>query len=53
MQRTSHTSSHDKKQLEPDRIFEYACHEGNYGMVNLLTGARTQEKASEEAGERR
>ena len=34
-------------------IFEYACHEGNYGLVNLLTGARTQEKASEEAGERR
>ena len=34
-------------------IFEYACHEGNYGIANLLTGARTQEKASEEAGERR
>jgi hypothetical protein len=26
-------------------IFEYACHEGNYGMVNILTGARAQEKA--------
>ena len=24
-------------------IFEYACHEGNYGMVNLLAGARVQE----------
>ena len=24
-------------------IFEYACHEGNYGMTNLLTGARAQE----------
>ena len=24
-------------------IFEYACHEGNYGMANLLTGARIQE----------
>jgi hypothetical protein len=24
-------------------IFEYACHEGNYGMVNLLKGARVQE----------
>ena len=21
-------------------IYEYACHEGNYGMTNLLTGAR-------------
>jgi hypothetical protein len=25
-------------------IYEYACHEGNYGMVNLLSGARVQEK---------
>jgi hypothetical protein len=22
----------------PDRIYEYACHEGNYGMVGILTG---------------
>jgi hypothetical protein len=28
-------------------IFEYACHEGNYGMTNLLNGARAQEKAAE------
>jgi hypothetical protein len=21
-------------------IFEYACHEGNYGMRNMLAGAR-------------
>ena len=27
-------------------IYEYACHEGNYGMLNILTGARAQEKAS-------
>ena len=26
---------------------EYACHEGNYGMTNLLSGARAQEKAGE------
>ena len=25
-------------------IFEYACNEGNYGMTNLLTGARAQER---------
>ncbi len=25
-------------------IFAYACHEGNYGMVNILTGARAQER---------
>ena len=27
-------------------IYEYACHEGNYGMVNLLSGARVQEKSA-------
>jgi hypothetical protein len=26
-------------------ILEYACHEGNYGMVTILNGARAQEKA--------
>ena len=26
-------------------IYEYACHEGNYGMDNLLRGARVQERA--------
>ena len=25
-------------------IFEYACHEGNYGLRNILAGAREQEK---------
>ena len=25
-------------------LFEYACHEGNYGMLNLLSGARAQER---------
>jgi hypothetical protein len=24
-------------------IFEYACHEGNYGLVNVLRGARVEE----------
>jgi hypothetical protein len=31
-------------------LFEYACHEGNYGMVNILLGARAQEKESAAAG---
>jgi hypothetical protein len=26
-------------------IFEYACHEGNYAMVDMLAGARAREKA--------
>jgi hypothetical protein len=29
-------------------VYEYACHEGNYGMVNLLSGARAQERAAAE-----
>ena len=24
-------------------LFEYACHEGNYGMYGILAGARVQE----------
>ena len=28
------------------RLFEYACHEGNYAMVNLLTGGRADEQAA-------
>jgi hypothetical protein len=27
-------------------LFEYACHEGNNGIVNMLEGARAQEKAA-------
>jgi hypothetical protein len=27
-----------------DRIFEYACHEGNYAMTDMLSGARAEEK---------
>ncbi|MEE3203330.1 MAG: hypothetical protein VX262_08580, partial [Acidobacteriota bacterium] len=25
-------------------LYEYACHEGNYGMENLLRGARAEER---------
>jgi hypothetical protein len=27
-------------------LYEYACHEGNYAMRNILAGARTQEKTN-------
>jgi hypothetical protein len=27
-------------------LFEYACHEGNYGMTNLLAGARSVEQTA-------
>ena len=30
-------------------MFEYACHEGNYGMFNILAGARAQDEAAERA----
>jgi hypothetical protein len=29
-------------------IYEYACHEGNYGIANVLNGYRVQEKARQE-----
>jgi hypothetical protein len=32
-----------------EKIFEYACHEGNYAMTNSLSGARAEE-ASKAAG---
>jgi hypothetical protein len=28
-----------------DRIFEYACHEGNHGLAGILSGARAEERA--------
>jgi len=28
----------------PEPIFEYACHEGNYAMTNILRGARAEER---------
>jgi hypothetical protein len=33
----------DKEQTE---TFEYACHEGNYAMRNILSSARADEKAA-------
>ena len=37
-----------------DRVYEYACHEGNYGMPAVLSGARYQERleAQEKSGSR-
>lgn len=36
-----------------ERIYEYACHEGNYGLQNMLTSARYAEKTAEEAGKKK
>lgn len=32
--------------LTDDRIYEYACHEGNYALPGILAGAREEEKAA-------
>lgn len=32
------------------QMYEYACHEGNYGMVNILRGARMEEQRAEAGG---
>lgn len=29
----------------PELLYEYACHEGNYALSNVLSGARAQERA--------
>jgi hypothetical protein len=34
-------------------LFEYACHEGNYAMTSVLTGARAAEKKAEDAARKR
>ena len=34
-------------------VFEYACHEGNYGLVNILSAARAEEQAAAAASESR
>ena len=31
-----------------NRVYEYACHEGNYGMEGVLSGARYQERVEAE-----
>ena len=32
-------------------LYEYACHEGNYGLYNILAGARAEEEAKEAAAQ--
>jgi hypothetical protein len=29
---------------QPGQVYEYACHEGNYAMQNVLSGARAEER---------
>ena len=32
------------QKTQGERVYEYACHEGNYGLKNILTGARAEEE---------
>ncbi len=34
----------------PERVYEYACHEANYALFNILSGARAQERAAGTGG---
>ena len=36
-------------QRNDQSLYEYACHEGNYGLYNILAGARAEEAAAEQA----
>ena len=38
----SWTAQHPMKR-NPDLMFEFACHEGNYGMHGIMAGSRVQE----------
>jgi hypothetical protein len=33
----------------PGPLFEYACHEGNYGIQGVLSGHRAQERKAAQA----
>ncbi|MBK8838561.1 MAG: hypothetical protein IPO30_07675 [Hyphomonadaceae bacterium] len=39
--------------IETKGMFEYACHEGNYGMFNLLSGGRQYERDGRKNGVRK
>jgi hypothetical protein len=32
------------------QVYEYACHEGNYALANVLSGARAEERQAAQAG---
>jgi hypothetical protein len=42
---SSWTAAIDMKPVEGD-LYEFACHEGNYGMTGILAGARADEAAA-------
>ena len=39
------TNNQASRGVTVGRLYEYACHEGNYALPNILAGARAQERA--------
>jgi len=44
------TTDHASRGVTSGPMFEYACHEGNYGLLNILRGARADDNLSTENG---
>ncbi len=47
--RSNHFVSARKSRASDETLYEYACHEGNYAMGNIMRGARLLEKEALEA----
>ena len=45
------TAQHPMKK-NPDLLYEFACHEGNYGLYNILAGSRAEEAEAAAAASR-
>ena len=45
---TSSWTAEVPKRKNPEPMYEYACHEGNYAMPVMLGGRRVEEKAAAE-----
>ena len=43
------TTNQASRGVTSGHLYEYACHEGNYSIVNVLSGARVREKATADA----
>ena len=42
------TTDHESRGVTSGPIWEYACHEGNHAMINILAGARAEEAAAKQ-----
>ena len=46
------TTNQAARGVTSGRLYEYACHEGNYALVHVLRGARADEKAAADAAKK-